>query len=54
VYGPKLSVLKNVHILKLERGKSSEFDFLAIVATMYGYNGLCVVSASTGSGFESA
>jgi hypothetical protein len=27
VYGPKLAVLKNVRALKLERGKSNEFDF---------------------------
>jgi hypothetical protein len=32
VYGPKLAVLKNVpvRVLKLERGKSNEFDFFGV------------------------
>jgi hypothetical protein len=30
VCGPKLAVLKNVRVLKLERGKSNEFDFVGV------------------------
>jgi hypothetical protein len=44
----KLAALKNLVFLKLERGKSNEFDFLPYMATRYGYNGLSVVSASVG------
>jgi hypothetical protein len=54
VYGPKLAVLKKERVLKLERGKSNVFDFLAYAATGYGHNGLCVVSAITGLGFKPA
>lgn len=46
VNGPKLAVLKNVCVLKLEQGKWNEFAFLAYKITGYGYIGLCVVSAS--------
>jgi hypothetical protein len=46
VNGPKLAALKNIHVLKLEQGKSNEFASLAYVIIGYGYIGLCVVSAS--------
>jgi hypothetical protein len=46
VNGRKLAAIKNVHVLKLEQGKSNEFASLAYVNTGYGYIGLCVVSAS--------
>jgi hypothetical protein len=52
VYGPKLAVLKDVRVSKLERRKSNEFGFMAYVPTGYGHNGLCVLSASTGLGSE--
>lgn len=47
VNGPKLAVLKNVHVVKLEEGESYEFAFFwAYMITGYGYIGLYVVSVS--------